>query len=468
MDATALKLWIGLAFGASGLAGLWLLRKPVAHDVSSKAFKHESLPARSDEERVVQQHRGRLRAIQERTRFSSQSFERDCMTMVRRVSAHPLYTLPLSKTGAAPEGSFSQLLEQTYHALGFRQAILLPPGVPAEEIEPRSFRWTFGVMVASMLNDVRRSAGWSVAAQNNGPTTRTASVELHGLLHPWLEASSLSWLLQDELLVEQLLAFFVSPAGATVFHRLVAEGRKAATGGTPTPTLTTTGATADVPLRSNSPATPVPVAVPAGPASAAVAPPVLRAIEVAPRIEPVLQAAISVSPAPEAESAPLQSEAAHPPVPQEPAMAEVVSQVQESDRAYTALSGTELANDFMKWIATGVGDQTLPVNSPGALLHVVTDGLVLATPGIFQAYATQFAPHGGVDVPTLGKEAQKAVCAQGWHLRGPQNAHLHRFQGAVSADAQRSPMALRAVVIQAPQRFVSNLPQPNPALARLM
>ena len=121
----------------------------------------------------------------------------------------------------------------------------------------------------------------------------------------------------------------------------------------------------------------------------------------------------------------------------------------------------------MQWLASGLAAQTLVANAPGAGVHFVADGMVLAAPGIFQQYAAHRVTPEAPDITALAKLVQKAVCAEGWHLRGPQNAALHRFKVAGSGD-DRSVVTLKGVVIPTPQRFVAAVPSPNAALSRLM
>jgi hypothetical protein len=392
MDAAALKLLGGLALCAAGLAGLWRLRRRPSPPVQAPVPR---LPEARDADRLLAPYRGRLRAIQERSRFSAQSFERDVLTLVRRMLAHPHYNALAEKASAPPPADIRDALDLAHQALGIRQALLLPPGAPAEDIEPRSFRWTYGVLLSALLWELRWSAAW----------TAPANAGLRDTLHPWLEAHTLQWLFEDEQLVQELTLFFAAPDGRTVFHQLVANARRALGRG-PEP----------------APAT---VELPPAPAP----------------IEPAPALTIE-SPAPPAATP-------------------------EATPADPPLTGAALARSFMAWLAQGLASHTIASNTAGAQVHFVAEGMVLVAPGIFQSYAASGGGAQGIDIPAAGKAVQKAVCEEGWHLRGPQNAHLHRFAfGTGSADGR--PAVLKGLVIQAPQRFLAALPAPNPALSRLM
>jgi hypothetical protein len=125
------------------------------------------------------------------------------------------------------------------------------------------------------------------------------------------------------------------------------------------------------------------------------------------------------------------------------------------------------ADEFMRWLAGSIASKEMVVNTPQSLVHVCEEGLMLAYPGIFEQYLGQEA---GAEAGTAaGEERLKsllnAVCEAGWHLRGLLNASLLQFQLHQPGEL---PMFLRGLVIPSPQRFVPQLPGPNPALLRLL
>jgi hypothetical protein len=395
MDAAAWTLFAGLALCATGLAGLWRLRTAPrgGRSPNAAAAPRPMRPPAKDADRLLAPYQGRLRAIQERSRFSAQSFERDVLALLRRLLA-----APHGGEAAQAGPDIGQALALAHGALGLRQAVLLPPGAQAEDIEPRSFRWTYGVLLAALLHELRSSAAWSQAATG----------ELRSTLQPWLEPQTLQWLLEDEQLVQQLQAFFAAPTGRTVFHELIGQALAAL-------------------AREPAP-------VPAAPAPAAAREPRRPAHEVhetphdAPHEEP-----------PPADDAPPPAAVAPP---------------------------TPLPTAFMDWLATGIATQSIPTHGPEAAVHFVTDGMVLAVPAVFQHYAAAQAAQdraAPLDITALGKDVQKAVVAEGWHLRGPQNAHLHRF-----VRSGGGPAVFRGLLIPSPQRFLAAVPAPDPALSRLM
>jgi hypothetical protein len=152
-----------------------------------------------------------------------------------------------------------------------------------------------------------------------------------------------------------------------------------------------------------------------------------------------------------------------------------------------------LADDFMQWLAAGLATGEMSVNTSHAPVHVSADGLVLVYPAVFQAYLR--APKAGPARPSLGgaagkvadshllekartpetsgdllvtpereKALLKALCAQGWHVRGLLNSNLLHFH---LQQFDKAPAFLRALVIRPPQHMVAGLPRPNPGLVRL-
>lgn len=526
MGKSAFKNLIDWALGAVGFGHQPKARLPVGRPLS--------VARASASEDELAMFRGSLRSIKERGRFSSTTFERDCLGLVRRVLRHPHYA---GATG--DEGR--RVVELTRHALASRQAMLLPPAVPAEEIATRAHRWTFGVLVAAMLSELRWTDAWLVDA-----AAPHLEQSLKRSLAPWMAPESLDWLFEDDLLVQHLQAFFASATGSTLFHRLVRDGHRAVTGliGTAAGGAASNGAAAAQDAKGalqGSVASPsvTPALQAAGaPASQAPAPrsnPLRDGLTppFEPGEAPVLSASVSGEfpapataslrkPEPRSESTSefatavggkgdkLELGTRSPPVPVDPigdrrveaefrgvsieppagslvAPEETTSPAQDvpvpaSEHAPNAapdapslsapttpppaMSGPPLAGHFMQWLARGIAERSIAINEVDARVHFSADGMVLVVPGVFQEYAALHL--GGVvtDITAFAKEAQKAVCGEGWHMRGPQSAHTHRFE--IKEAGQSKGGVVKALIIQSPQRFISPLPPRNAALSRLM
>ena len=150
-----------------------------------------------------------------------------------------------------------------------------------------------------------------------------------------------------------------------------------------------------------------------------------------------------------------------PPVP--PAIGPMPALHEDPDKQPSAL-----AMAFMTWVQRGVGDGSLRYNESGALVHFVTDGLFLVSPGLFRAYAeahpnASSAETGGAnDWP--GKAVQRAVCGAGWNRKGPRNKSVLSYR--VIGREGKPGKTLNGVVVLHPERFFAPVPPANPHLQR--
>ncbi|MBL0292011.1 MAG: TraI domain-containing protein [Betaproteobacteria bacterium] len=114
------------------------------------------------------------------------------------------------------------------------------------------------------------------------------------------------------------------------------------------------------------------------------------------------------------------------------------------------------------------GGRSLRYNESGALVHFVTEGLFLVSPGVFRAYAeahptaSSAEPGGARDWP--GKAVQRAVCGAGWNRKGPRNKSVLTYR--VAGREGKPGKALNGVVVLHPERFFAPVPPANPHLQR--
>lgn len=122
-----------------------------------------------------------------------------------------------------------------------------------------------------------------------------------------------------------------------------------------------------------------------------------------------------------------------------------------------------LARQFMDWLSQGVLGGKLPVNKPDAQVHVVADGLLLVSPGIFRQFAKQrgIGSAHGVDA---AKHVQREVLREGWHLRADDRVNMLCYERRRSG---RGSIMIHGIVIRDPQRFIQPLPVIDPALVRV-
>jgi hypothetical protein len=442
------------------LIGWWRARRAGRPGAPARgAAANAAMPAADTRDADLLPYQGTLRALRERSRFSRASFDRDCVGLVKRVMQQPL------------AGPVRPLLERALRVLALRQAQLLPPGAKPEDIEPSSYRWTFAAFAAAMLVDLRWSDAWQPA------DLPQAQHDLQRWLAPWMAPQTLRWLCEDEALVLQLGAFFAAPTGPTLFHRLLRDAGRTApapTEGAGMPTAPAEAASpAGPPLAPAPPAVPTPASTQTQTQTPTPTPtPAFATGTLTAQSRVAAMATGAAAAGPTVPGPPASTLAAAPPAP--------VPQAQAAPQAFDAraeaapptaaptelLTGTALASHFMRWVADGLAAGTISINDAAARVHVCADGLVLAAPGLFQDYAAAHASAMYDNLAAFARDVQKAVCEQGWHVRGPQGANLHRFQhGRAGAP---DTVVFKGVLFARPERFVADLPAPNVALSRLM
>ena len=97
---------------------------------------------------------------------------------------------------------------------------------------------------------------------------------------------------------------------------------------------------------------------------------------------------------------------------------------------------------------------TLAVNAPGALVHVVVEGLVLVSPRIFREFSKQQVA-GSEPTVDAAKRVQREVLREGWHLRAEGGVNILCYE------RKRSDLAIsriNGIVIREPFRFLQPLP----------
>lgn len=123
-----------------------------------------------------------------------------------------------------------------------------------------------------------------------------------------------------------------------------------------------------------------------------------------------------------------------------------------------------LALQFMAWLSQGMLDGRLSVNEPDALVHVVAEGLLLASPRIFREFAKQQVgvPESAADA---AKRVQREVLREGWHLRVDRGVNILCYE---RKRFDRGSSRINGIVIREPQRFVEALPAIDSTLVRVV
>ncbi len=120
------------------------------------------------------------------------------------------------------------------------------------------------------------------------------------------------------------------------------------------------------------------------------------------------------------------------------------------------------ASDFFSWLREGAAVGTIEINTAGALLHRVPEGVLLVWPDAFRAFlASQGA--GPVSGRAL-KRLRQSVFDTGWHLCGAGGIVVHDYgwrEGSGAGDT------VSGVVIVQPGRVLDPLPPLKPGLTRI-
>lgn len=126
-------------------------------------------------------------------------------------------------------------------------------------------------------------------------------------------------------------------------------------------------------------------------------------------------------------------------------------------------NGAALAQQFMAWLRQGVSDGTLPINRPDALVHVVAEGLLLASPRIFREFARERAA--AEPASDAVKRVQRDVLRAGWHVRADGGVNMLCYERTRNG---RGPTRVNGIVIRDPQRFIDPLPAIDTTLVRVV
>ncbi len=122
----------------------------------------------------------------------------------------------------------------------------------------------------------------------------------------------------------------------------------------------------------------------------------------------------------------------------------------------------DIAQDFMRWIKSGIARGAIRVNDTDALVHRVPEGILLVSPRIFRDYAKRLRREGGAVLTELpsdpgdaAKWVQRQVLRADWHLRADTGANIIDYQ---FRDGPRKGARLSGVVIRDPGQLLDQVP----------
>lgn len=370
-------------------------------------------------------------------------------------------------------GLYVQALKVASRALDYRRGQILPRGAAPEVIGAQAHRWTYAVFVAALLHDVGHAlAGLHILIRGDrgvfepwaplaGPMFACGAVyyrlELPGdaatqsalyagvplsLLNQVVPPSVLDWLAADPGLMRELTAFLSGDPSA----------RAGAISGLVLRAAAELGRCELKPDGSDDSAVEVtaPATTPVDVDSENVADDLVATT-----------VAVDVPGLPDPETEYLEDVEEH----------SSVTALESRMAEPWGAQAPPAARRFIEWVQRGLSGGTLRVNSAGALVHFVNEGMLLVSPRIFREFADRYgafgyggALAGAAGEPDIGLYIQRQVLRAGWHLRTDQGVNFLTYQ---VMHGKRAVSRLSGVVIPNPERFIDPLPPVNPLLVRL-
>lgn len=127
--------------------------------------------------------------------------------------------------------------------------------------------------------------------------------------------------------------------------------------------------------------------------------------------------------------------------------------------ATTAVVAMKTGNAFLDWIIAGIQDRSVDYNNSDARIHVVNEGVLLLSPGIFQDYVRVHQ----LDEPW--ESLQKQFLKLDLHERTAGGFNIHRYR--VSGDTQSAPITA-LLLKDVGLLFKTGIPKPNPHVVKMV
>jgi hypothetical protein len=135
------------------------------------------------------------------------------------------------------------------------------------------------------------------------------------------------------------------------------------------------------------------------------------------------------------------------------ALATHASQASLSDRPLPELFG---------WLRDELAGGSIEINTRTALVHHVTEGLLLVSPGIFRSFLAWQSDDANSQEAL--KRLQRSVLKAGWHLVGADGASVLGYAWTKNGKATAR---VHGIVIEQPRRLLDPLPPINSRLVRI-
>jgi Putative conjugal transfer nickase/helicase TraI C-term len=120
-------------------------------------------------------------------------------------------------------------------------------------------------------------------------------------------------------------------------------------------------------------------------------------------------------------------------------------------------STDNVGGQFLDWVVAGLQDWSLDYNNPGARVHMVIEGVLLVSPGIFKDFAKQ-----NKDVESW-EAVQKRFLKLGLHDRSEGGLNVHKYH---ISGANNSATVMGILIRDIGLMFKTGSPSPNPHLSK--
>jgi len=108
---------------------------------------------------------------------------------------------------------------------------------------------------------------------------------------------------------------------------------------------------------------------------------------------------------------------------------------------------------FFDWLQQQIKTNQLTVNRPKARVHVVAEGVILVTPGIFQDFAKSKANTGQLSWNSI----QQKVLKKNWHVRDAKGLNVIKY----SVKGQNRRTTINAVLFEDKSRIFGDMTPPD-------
>lgn len=122
----------------------------------------------------------------------------------------------------------------------------------------------------------------------------------------------------------------------------------------------------------------------------------------------------------------------------------------------------DFGKEFLEWLIEGAAKERIRINKADARIHVVPEGLLLVSPGIFKDFAR------AINQPNAWDRAQGGFCRLGMHLPAADGSNIFHYKVELpDGNHDKKTTVLKGIVMTDPYSVLKEEVQPNPILRRV-